>query len=219
VIDRTRAFIAVAVVATVAVLALVVGFVAGHAAGSDGSGPEPAATSEPAPGPGPEHGPGRVEDGVPVGFTATEEGALAAAATWLPLLGSGPASENPEGLARLFVDGLDVTGLDEGTRRYSMAPLAGRVRMRTAGEADVELLMEEIEGDWNAGEVEFQIVEVTVPLVWDNVAEDWRLARTDLETRGFDDWPVAADDLVGYRALRPTGGELGGVLVEEVPGE
>lgn len=164
--------------------------------------PGPSSTSEPAP---PEAiagaGPTRLEDGIPVGFTQSEDGAVAAVMSWTPFYARG---EDPEAAFQLMeVAWLEETYdeeraaeerargrtlgaySDRGSLDYLAAqgtPLAYRVETYDENEAQVAV--------WDVRIVAQEPVEgpeaiyrtVTWTLRWDGEAKDWRVFTVAIDS-------------------------------------
>lgn len=221
-IDQTRAIIAAAVVGVVALLALTVGFIGGRAtAGDDDGGNERDESGAEIPeGDGLPAGPSRVEDGIPMGFAQTEDGALAAAVTWMTLLASAPPNERPDDVQRVLSEDYDGLYPLEGgsTLRGSYIPNGARMTMSGTDAAVVDILGTVWGGPGPGEDVAVSLLEISVSLVWDAQAGDWQIDEIDDSQEELTP-PLTAAQVQGYREVRPSGGELGGVFVEEVPGE
>lgn len=214
-IDRTRALIVAAAAAVIVLFGLVAGYAIGNtAADSNDDSTDDTRTAAGQDGPGLPAGPTRIEGEVPMGFTPDEDGALSAATTWTSYLIDGPASERPEAIAQVLASGVDATEL---VIRVSYHPFAGRVSMTSATRATVDLLSLHT-GTQGLEAVGLTVEETRVSLSWDDQAMDWRITAIDT-IREEVPTPLDALDVEGYRALRPTGTDPGGVLLEQVPGE
>lgn len=217
-IDRSKALVAVSVAAFLVLLLVSVGFIAGRAAGGDDN--DPPATAPVLPGGGLPAGPTGLEDGVPVGFAQNGEGALGAAAAWVPWLMSSPPSERPSGLDRVVADGAGDPVPEGVTARFTFMPIAGKVEMEGESQAVVTLLGPVLEG--NVGEeLNGEFWSFPATLEWDDSADDWRITSLPAGASATYqlDSPLDATDVEGFQALR-TAGVIGGPpIVEAVPGE
>lgn len=212
--DRQRTAILGAVAAVLVLMVLAAGVAIGRASagGNDGASGDSARDSEGLP-----HGPTAVENGVPVGFAQSEDGVLGAALAWVPWLFSSPAEEAPEGIDAVLARGVDSPLVDGLSERFQFAPWAGRVSMTSDDEATVTLIGTPLRG--NAGDqLDGGIWPLETDFAWDDEAEDWRITAVDT-TADFIEVPVQPEDVAGFRVVRPLGGLLGGVVMEEVPGD
>lgn len=216
-IDRSKALIAVIAALLVVLLAVSVGFIAGRATADDESpaDPTPARTGDGLPA-----GPTGLDDGVPVGFARSEQGALGAAAAWVPWLMSSPPDERPEGLAGVLADNAGEPVPDGVTARFTFMPIAGRVEMDSDSRAVVTLLGPVIEG--NLGEnLNGEFWSFPATLEWDDSAGDWLITElpAGASTNYQVDGPLDSGDVEGFQALRGAGVIEGPPIVEVVPGE
>jgi hypothetical protein len=216
-IDRPKALIVAVVAALSALLLISVGFVAGKAANDDN---DSTAALPPHSGDGLPAGPTGLDEGVPVGFAQTEEGALGAGVAWAPWFLSSPPGERPDGINTVLADGLDPPGGDEITTRFQFTPIAVKVEMDSDTRAVVTLLGPVLRGDVGA-ELTGEFWKVPVTLDWNDDAADWQISAFPQGTAGnfIIDGPLSASDVEGFQALRPAGAVVGAPIVETVPGD
>jgi len=216
-IDRSKALVAGVAAALVALLLASVGFVAGQAVGEDDSpsNPQPARTGDGLPA-----GPTGLEDGVPVGFSMSDQGALGAGAAWAPWFLSSPPGERPEGIDAVLTQGLEPPGGDTLTTRFQFTPIAVKVEMDSDTRAIVTLLGPVLRGDLGE-ELTGEFWKVPVTLEWSDEASDWRISAFPQGTAGtyMVEGPLQASDVEGFQALRPAGAIEGAPIVETVPGD
>lgn len=212
--DRARVTIAITTLVVVAVLAGIVGYLAGDSGREASSDPDGTGSGGPVT-QGLDAGPAQVVDGIPIGFEQSDEGALAAAVTWMPMLHVTPDSERVDGIEQVMANGLDLPVQEGLTFRFALIPLAGRVSMASPDEGQVELVVLMVDSSIQAG-TNVAPTAVAVELAWDDSADDWRISAIEPSGASVD---LSAQELAGYRTLWPMGATLGAPLADEVPGE
>lgn len=216
-IDRPKALIAGLAALCVAALLVTVGYIAGKSGNDDTTDNDPTPALD---GDGLPAGPTGLEGGMPVGFAHSEEGARAAALSWMPWFLSSPSGEWPDGADGVLADGV-TTPVDESlSRRLQFAPIGSKIDMDSEDRATVTVLGMLMEGSAGA-EVSGEMLKVPVVLAWDAAASDWRITSFPSELAGdvIIDGPLDAADVEGFEAVRAAGVVPGSALVEEVPGE
>lgn len=216
-IDRSKALIAGVAAVFVALLLVSVGFIAGRATADDDSSSTP---PPPRAGDGLPAGPTGLENGVPVGFSKSDQGALGAGAAWAPWFLSSPPGERPEGIDAVLAEGLEPPGGDTLTTRFQFTPIAVKVEMDSDTRAIVTLLGPVLRGDLGE-ELTGEFWKVPVTLEWNDEASDWRISAFPQGTAGtyMIEGPLQASDVEGFEALRPAGAIEGALIVETVPGD
>jgi hypothetical protein len=152
----------------------------------------------------------RLDGEIPAGFPHTEEGAIAAAAAWLPRLVTQPISLRPAGIEAVVLPEADVllAGRDEGGDReriwLAYDPFA-IVNVETGGDGsvDLELAMITTQAFEDTGEVIISLEVDSLTMEWDSARDDWAIA-TVTDSRAVEP-PFAYGELAEWDRLQPTG--------------
>lgn len=154
-----------------------------------------------------------VIDGVPVGFSHDQAGAISAAVTWTGMAFVYPRTQRAPGITNVFTDTappIDPEGQVDAERVIAATPLAvrGTVDMDTG----VVEVLSTVTGDFVNGlppesdqlAVNLEIISVT--LVWDAAAEDWRISAWS--RRELAPGEMTPGNLAGFQYVRAIGSTL-----------
>lgn len=157
----------------------------------------------------------RLDGEIPAGFPHTEEGAIAAAAAWLPRLLTTPISLRPAGIEAVVFPEAEVLlleGVEEGVAReriwLSYDPFAiVDVETGSDGAVDLELAMLTTQSFEDGDEVIISFNVLSLTLEWDAGRDDWAIATAPDERRV--EPPFAYGELAEWDRLLPTGVMVG----------
>lgn len=146
-------------------------------------------------------------DGVPVGFSRDQQGAVSAAATWVSYLFVCPLDQRPEGVRGLLAEG--APALDPcDSISADLAPLKGMsalaVRGQVEGDAGTVEVLSARSADFDAERWDITFEIVTVSLVWNGEASDWRITTWSRRNL-FGDIAPTPETFSGFQWVRPLG--------------
>jgi hypothetical protein len=153
-----------------------------------------------------------IVDGVPVGFSHDQAGAISAAVTWTGMAFIYPRAQRAPGITNVFTD--TAPPLDPETPSNGLIISATPIAVRGTVEADTGVVevLSAVTGDFVNGlppesdqlAVDVEIIALT--LVWDAGAEDWRISAWSRRTLAPGEFTPG--NLAGFQLVRSIGSLL-----------